>query len=450
MFFAWLKKYMPRGLYGRAALILLVPVVVIQLVVLVAFSQRYFDTVTRQLMRGVVAETNLYSDAIERFSGEDLAGALDVLDKRLGMESSLDVFKNPIETRRDWFDFSAFFIAQSLEEGVEGFEGVDLVTSPRYVRFSMMTEGGRLVLQMPRSRASAINPHQLLVWMVFTGVVMTLVAIIFLRNQMRPIRKLAFAAEAFGRGEVVPYRPSGAIEVRSAGAAFINMRNRIERQIEQRTLMLSGVSHDLRTPLTRIRLNLSMIEMEPDLEQEVSEIKRDLDEMEQLVDAFLAFVRSDSVEESEEIDAVQLLHETRDKAARGGAMVEIAAIPDGPVMMTARPQSLSRALDNLCSNAARYGTHVRLSLGVYDRAVVFSVEDDGPGIAEEDRESALQPFVRLDAARNQDRGTGVGLGLAIAFDVARRHGGTLRLDQSPTLGGLKADLVIARRSDMGL
>ncbi len=443
MFFAWLKKYIPRGLYGRAALILLVPLVVVQLVVIIAFSQRYFTDITKQLTSGVVAELGLYVVAAEDLLPEQAPVALRELDTRLGFQSRLgDALA--VSPGRFWWDVSGRVIVSELESRLPGLEGVNLSQDMKVVRLSIMTEGGRLTVTLPRNRASASNPHQLLVWTAFTGIVMALIAAIFLRNQLRPIRQLARAAEAFGRGESRPYRPAGAVEVRSAGTAFLNMRTRLERQIEQRTLMLSGVSHDLRTPLTRIRLGLSMLDATAEDEAEIREMRRDLDDMERLIDAFLDFARADAAEEAETLDLTAFVEAAKERAERGGRPVILGEMPDAPLMIRARPVALARALDNLLSNAQRYGTERRLSLKPFERAAVISVEDDGPGIAEQDRERALQPFVRLDAARNQDKGSGVGLGLAIAHDIMRRHGGTLRLERSEDMGGLKADMVVPR------
>ncbi|WP_417261152.1 ATP-binding protein [Celeribacter sp.] len=443
MLFEWLKKYMPRGIYGRGALILLVPVVVIQIVVIVAFSQRYFADITRQLSRGVVAEISLYVVSADTLPMAQVPLALQELDERLGFASTFGA-EAPVADQRRWYDYSSRVIEQELRSAIDGVEGMDVASDTQRVRVSIMTEAGRLTLDVPRRRASAANPHQLVVWTAFTGLVMTLIAFIFLRNQLRPIRQLARAAESFGRGESRPYRPAGAIEVRSAGAAFLNMRSRIERQIEQRTLMLSGVSHDLRTPLTRIRLGLSMLDVPEADAEEVTAMQADLDEMERLIEAFLDFARSDATEDPEAVDLVAFVEAAKERAERAGGVVELGDMPDQEVVLKLRPVALARALDNLMSNARRYGTTARIGLALFERAVVISVEDDGPGIALEGRERALQPFVRLDESRNQNRGSGVGLGLAIAHDVARRHGGTLRLGESAGLGGLKADLVLAR------
>jgi two-component system osmolarity sensor histidine kinase EnvZ len=266
---------------------------------------------------------------------------------------------------------------------------------------------------------------------------LTVIAYFFLRRQLRPITKLAEAAEEFGKGRAVSYRPRGAQEVRAAGRAFLDMRARIERQIEQRTLMLSGVSHDLRTPLTRMRLALSLM---PE-DAEVEALQADVAQMERMVDEFLAFVRGDAMEGSVPTDAVALVREVVERAGPG---VRLASVNGAPEPVAMRPQAIVRAVENLVANAQRFGSQVELRLTFQDRRLGIQVEDDGPGIPADRREEALRPFTRLEAARDPNQRAGVGLGLSIASDIALSHGGALRLSQSETLGGLRVDLVIAR------
>jgi two-component system osmolarity sensor histidine kinase EnvZ len=273
--------------------------------------------------------------------------------------------------------------------------------------------------------------------MVFVSVLMTVVAFLFLRNQLRPITRLAAAAEDFGKGRTVPYRPGGALEVRAAGRAFLDMRARIERQIEQRTLMLSGVSHDLRTPLTRLRLGLSLMPEDP----EVQALQADVRQMQRMVDEFLAFVRGDAMEGTAATDAVALVQGV---VARAGEGVRLAAVVGQAEPVEMRPQAVARAVENLVSNATRYGRTVEVRLEFQDRTLRVTVEDDGPGIPEDQRDEAMRPFTRLGEERDPNRGGGVGLGLSIAADIAMSHGGALRLSQSGRLGGLRADLLIAR------
>ena len=432
---------MPRGLYGRAALILIVPVVGLQLVVSVVFLQRHFEGVTRQMTMSITFDLELLVDRLEAGGLEGAADVAETLGFTIAPGSEPD-FTERADSRRLFYDLSGRIVIATLRQEIEAVTWVDLYRdrNDRIVHLNLRLRDGRSFdASFSRRRVSASNPHQLLVLMVFSGLLMTAVAFIFLRNQLRPIRRLARAAEAFGRGQRVDYHPSGSIEVRSAGLAFLDMRARIERAIEERTHMLSGVSHDLRTPLTRMRLAVSMMEEGP----ETADLARDIEEMQGLIDAFLDFARDAAHDPPEPADPAVLARGVVEDARRSGGTVSIQ-IHGEPEEVPLRVADLRRALTNLVSNALRYGTNARVTVDVMARSLRFSVEDDGPGIPEADRDRALDPFTRLDEARNQDRGSGVGLGLAIVTDIARRHGGTLRLGESADMGGLRADLVLPR------
>ncbi|MEW9918774.1 ATP-binding protein [Marimonas sp. MJW-29] len=441
MSFVWLKHYMPRGIYGRAALILLLPVVFIQLVVTVVFAQRHFEGVTHQM-----TDTMLREIALIMRAAEDAATPDEVSEEVNRQFGPLDIAVIPAPPRdipdnskMVWYDYSGRVIVERFSEMLEGFRAVDLRTN-RLVRLYLDSEKGPLELQFDRRRISASNPHQLFVYTIFFGVLMTFIASIYLRNQLRPIKRLARAAEAFGRGRHLPYTPAGAVEVRSAGNAFVDMRSRIERQIEQRTLMLSGVSHDLRTPLTRLRLGLSMLD-----EEEAAPLLQDVDDMQRMLDEFLNFAKGAAEGTPEKVDPHVFVRQIVEDAQRAGRDVTLLpAEGDGDGMVSLRRTAMRRAVDNLISNAVRYGAKAEVSVMLSDKTLRIRVEDDGPGIPEDLRQEAAKPFTRLDPARNQDQGGGVGLGLAIATDIARAHGGVLRLGESSRLGGLRADIVIAR------
>ncbi|WP_050927838.1 ATP-binding protein [Aestuariivita boseongensis] len=436
MSFGWLKNYMPRGLYGRAALILIVPVVFVQLVVSIAFIQRHFEDVTTQMTRTLLRELVFVFDAADQAGTQE--AALDQMApyiEPLNFDVSFEPM--PAENRLRWYDFSGRVMIRTMNERAPQVQRFELPDN-RMVVIYADTPLGPMRIGFERWRVSASNPHQLLVTMVFFGALMTVIAYIYLRNQLRPITRLADAAQAFGRGRHVPYNPRGAIEVRAAGAAFLDMRARIERQIEQRTMMLSGVSHDLRTPLTRLKLGLSMLD-----EDEAQPLLRDVDDMQRLLDEFLNFAKGTAEGEPEEVDPIALIQSVVADAQREGKDVRLALIEgEGSVML--RPVPIRRAMENLIGNAVRYGTKAEVSVQLTDKSLRLRVEDNGPGIPEDKRGEALKPFSRLDPARNQNKGSGVGLGLAIASDIARAHGGVLRLGESESLGGLRADLVIAR------
>ncbi|MEL6449970.1 MAG: ATP-binding protein [Pseudomonadota bacterium] len=440
MRFSWLKHYMPRGIYARAALILLLPVIVVQLVVSVVFVQRHFEDVTGQMTNAAAREVRLL---LAQVNAADARSTIQEATEQTTAWLEIAVASVPEATlsepdRRLWYDFSGIVIIDRLGRWVPEIAVIDL-SNDRRVRLIATTVHGPIELVFDRRRVSAAAPHQLLVNMVFFSIIITTIAFIYMRNQLRPVKRLADAAEAFGRGRIMPYTPSGATEMRAAGAAFVDMRNRIERQIETRTLMLSGVSHDLRTPLTRLRLSLSMLSDEDGR----AEMERDVDDMQGMIDAFLSFAKDEGLGEPEPVDPLSMTRALVEDAQRTGQQVSlIEAEGEGTVVLNAT--AMRRALDNLVNNAVRYGRRAEVSVMLTEKSLRFRVEDDGPGIPEKLHEDAKRPFTRLDPARNQDKGSGVGLGLAIATDIARAHGGVLRLGRSDALGGLRADIVIAR------
>ncbi len=447
MKFGWLKQMLPRGLYGRAALILVVPVITIQLVVSVAFIQRHFERVTEQMTETMIREVELLISRVD--SAPSLGAARQViadLAEPLGLQVALPdtAPRNLDRDRRRPIDLTGIVVIDTIREHVPSVRAIDLSTSSR-VTMHVDTRWGPMRVTFLRDWVSASNPHQLLVLMVGVSILMTLIAFIFLRNQLRPIMRLARAAEAFGKGHAMPYHPSGASEVRTAGRAFNDMRARIERQIQQRTLMLSGISHDLRTPLTRLRLGLSMLPEDKETRDEVVAMERDVDEMAKMIDAFLEFAREGTISgEPEPVEMGAFLRRIVGDAARAGQNVTLVDMPAAPVTLSLRADAIRRAVENLIGNAVRYGSRAEVSLAVTPKSVRITVEDDGPGIPADQREEALKPFTRLDPARNQDRGQGVGLGLAIAADILRSHGGSLRLGDGARLGGLSVDLVLPR------
>lgn len=424
--FMWLKRFMPRGLYGRVVAIFLLPVLSIQGIVAAAFIQRYFEDVTEQMTRAMLPVIELVIGAGE--------GATD-LAQELGI--TWEPGSGAIETQFAFFDLPARVIARELEAQGAWVTGVDLSQSGTVI-VGVDAPSGRLVI--PRWRMSAANPHQLLVVMAVLGAVMTYIAYLYLRNQLRPIQRLGRAAEAYGRGRVVPYRLAGATEVRAAGAAFLDMRARLERQSQSRRLMLSGISHDLRTPLTRMRLDLSLMEDQ----EAAAPLLSDVADMEHMVGVFLDYSRETDTDLPQPTDPAALLRDAVEAANRGRAaqivtMTELADVP----LATFRPVAVRRALDNLLANGVRHGDHVRASMSATPKELRFVIEDNGPGIPDAQRADAIRAFTRLDPARGQQGGASVGLGLAIVTDIARTHGGRLDLSDS-ALGGLCATLVIPR------
>lgn len=433
-----IKPYLPKSLFGRAALILIMPVVVVQFLVSVVFIQRHYERVTEQLTGAVVRDIGVLLPQIaqgaQSAAAQDMARAFDVTF------APLPPADMPQADARAMLDVAGRAIITTLREQLPSLTAVDLRSDAGVVTLFLTQPLGALRLDIPRGRFTATNPHQLLVLMVFAGALMTLIAFVFMRNQLTPITRMAIAAEAFGRGQHIPYIPRGATEMRAAGQAFLAMRARIERHIESRTLMLSGVSHDLRSPLTRLKLGLALLPEDDDTRALMSDIA----DMERLLDEFLAFARGDAMEAAVLADPAEVLRAAVAKAQRGaGGLVHLGEMAAAmPCMM--RIDAIGRALENMLGNAQRYGTTVLASLQVSADSLRFVIEDNGPGIPADLRNRAAEPFARLDAARNPNQGGGVGLGLAITADVARSHGGALTLTDSKALGGLRAELRIAR------
>ena len=432
-FARWLGGLMPKGLYARSLIIIIAPVVLLQSVIAYVFMERHWQLVTRRLSASVASDIAALIDVYESYpqdkEGETLAR---IAGERLALD--LDISPGtelPPPGPRPFFSILDEALSEELARRVARPFWIDTVGRSNLVEIRVRLDNNSVVrILARRSQAYASNSHIFLLWMGGSSLVLLGVAILFLRNQIRPILTLAEAAESFGKGREVEFRPRGAREVRQAGHAFIEMKRRIERAIEQRTAMLNGVSHDLRTILTRFRLSLALLDQTP----EIDDLRRDVDEMSRMLEEYLAFARGDAGEQAVATDLRSLLADLKGDAERQGHSTSVEIVGDQTVMV--RPDAFRRLLFNLVSNAARHGDRIAISANHESRWLVVNVDDDGPGIAPEHREEVFKPFVRLDEARNQDEG-GSGLGLAIARDIARAHGGDVDLADSP-LGGLRA------------
>ena len=430
--FKWIKSYMPKRLYFRAALILVFPVVFLQLIVSIVFIQRHFEGVTVQMTRTVAAELDLITEVIDRegaVAGQQIARAL-------GMSMSMVEQDTKFVERRRIYDLTGLVVRRELLVLPEILT-VDLPDN-RVVNARIQSGQEYFALQFSRRRVSASNPHQLIVYLLFFGAFFTVIAFFYLRNQLRPITRLADAAEAFGHGENVPYDPSGALEVRAAGQAFLDMRDRIQRHLKQRTMILSGVSHDLRTPITRLKLGLSFLPKE-----QREPLEKDVEDMNLLLNEFLDFAKFENEADvpAETTNPSLLVDELIENFSRTDVKIEtIGGIEKSSFKL--KPFAIKRALENLINNANRYGNQILIEKKFENNFLIFSVHDDGPGIDKSQHDEVLQPFTRLDPSRNQNKGSGVGLGLPIAKEVAEGHGGILKLSESSLLHGLCASLII--------
>jgi two-component system osmolarity sensor histidine kinase EnvZ len=436
-FTRWLRSVMPHGLYARALLIVITPLVVLQSIVAFLFVERQSSVVNYYLSSAVTREIATLIDVYKTFPpGANRAQLRRIAQDRLGLVVDfLPGTDLPPPGPKPFFSSLDQELSNEIRKQIGLPFWIDTVGRSSIVEIRIKLDDATMRVFAPRADAYNSNSLIFLMWMVLTSVVVLTIAILFLRNQIKPIVRLADAAEAFGKGREAPnFRPRGAREVRRAAAAFLEMKIRIERAIEQRTTMLAGVSHDLRTVLTRFKLELALLGDSP----EVEAIKKDVDEMAGMLEAYLAFARGDTGEQSAATDIAGLLEELRLDIERHGHRATVAF--HGPAEVTVRPAAFKRCLSNLVSNAARFASTVAITGHRDHRWLTVTVDDDGPGIPQQSREDVFKPFLRLDDARNQDEG-GTGLGLAIARDIARSHGGDITLGASP-LGGLRATVKV--------
>jgi two-component system osmolarity sensor histidine kinase EnvZ len=428
------KRSLPTTLFGRSLLIIILPVAVMQIAVTWVFFDAHWQTVTSRLSEGLAGDV---AWAVETLNDDPSPAALAKLTDRAERSMSLSIALQPGKALPDRRRANPFAVVDhSLEKAltarIDAPFWFDTTRYPAYVDIRVQTPQGVLRVLAPRDRAVATQGHIFVLWMTVATLILTAISILFIRNQVRAIERLAQAADDFGRGVEAPaFKPHGAREVRQAAHAFLAMKSRIQRHIEQRTALLASVSHDLRTPLTRLKLELALAEPT----KRTIEMKRDLAEMEHMIDEYLAFARGEGGEAVETVRLKGLIDEVSEGALRAGAEVDVTGDPE--LTATVRPMALKRALSNLVMNAAVHGEHIAVSATARPSGgVEIVVDDDGPGIPEDRYEEAFKAFNRLDDARNQND-KGVGLGLAIARDVARGHGGDVTLSRSP-LGGLRA------------
>ncbi|MEZ5998600.1 MAG: ATP-binding protein [Hyphomonas sp.] len=424
-----LRDITPHGLYARSLLMVVLPVVLILMLTTWYYYDSHIAEVNRKLGQSIARDVGMVQQYCER--REDSGLAKDTIGSRLDLTFSCDA---PGSDIKDGPFLEAFSYRKILAEELDTRLGVpvNVGLSPNdlmiHIRFPAAGKTAEVMIE--RKRAVTITSHFFIIWVIIFSLLMVALAIAFLNQQVRSILRLSEAARAFGRGRDVPgFRPSGANEVRDAARAVIDMKNRLTAFADQRTAMLAGVSHDLRTPLTRLKLSLAMM----DETDEIKAMKADLDDMAMMLDEYLAFAKGEDEDSAAPFDLAVLV---RQIAAGFDQPIEI----NGPesIRIPGRRLALKRAITNLISNGLLYGGTVRVTLVDGPHAAEVHVDDNGPGIPKERHEEAFRPFSRLDEARSQNA-SGTGLGLTLARDTAHAHGGDLRLSQSP-LGGLRASL----------
>ena len=444
----WGRRLLPRGLLGRTLLIILLPLLILQGVALQLFYGGHLDVISRRLAAGVAGDVGMVVELLSRFPREAdrtwiFHEAAWRFDLSLAFEPGASIAN--LGPRASWLPILPLEedLTRALRDRVGLPYDTDWTSDPRSVIIRVQIPEGVLHVEAPRKRLFFGTLYLFVIWLVGTSLLLFIVAALFMKNQVRAIRRLASAAEAFGVGrEHGPIKPEGASEVRQAGAAFNQMQARIRRFIAQRTDMLAGISHDLRTPLTRLRLGLAMLP--PGCEEDAAAMVEDVAEMERMIATYLAFARGEGTEQSQPADLAALVRDMAAKALKDGATVSVEA-PE-QLVLPLRVDGLRRCLGNLLDNARRHARRIAVAVTETPRPeprpdarpdarpesrwVQITVDDDGPGIPEASRDEAFRPFTSFSAG-------GTGLGLAIARDIARAHGGDIVLEGSP-LGGLRA------------
>ena len=434
-----LRRYTPKSLYARTVLIVILPIFLMQAFITYFFFERHWDLVTANLSANTAGQIAVMTRAFKQAETSDehravFARAKSDLDIAMRFEGDRTL---PVRDKLSMFNVYNNTFDEELEKRLDDPYWFNTSSWPAYVEVRVAVGDGYLVFLPLRERVFATTGPIFVLWMIGVTLLLGWIAIVFLRNQVRSILRLASAAEAFGRGHDAPdYRPTGATEVRRAGYAFMAMRERIKRHIRQRTEMLAGVSHDLRTPLTRMKLALAMMPENED----VTAVRGDVDEMENMLEEYLSFIRNQSIEEeSQTVNIKGLLEEIIEQMRRSGKNLSVE-LPDQDINGAIRRSSVKRAIENLINNGTRHGDEVWVSMKPIEGNVEIIVDDNGPGIDPGLYDEVFKPFTRLDEARNISN-SGVGLGLTLVRDVARGHGGDITLSRAPQ-GGLRAVLRI--------
>ena len=428
---ALLNRLLPRGLLARALLIAVAPLILMQVLSAWLFYNSHWDQVSKRLSQGLAGDVAVLVDSLTGITDQ---ASRDWLFREAAQRMEINATLHPDAILPNAPDRQTAIEGELrralLRKQITKPVRIDEQTGKNRVVVSVQLADGVLRLEVPRHRLHSWTTFAFVLWTIGTTLILLGASTIFMRNQIRPMRRLARVADAFGKGrEVTDFKPEGAREVKLAGLAFLAMKGRIQRQIAQRTAMLAGVSHDLRTPLTRMKLQLEMM---PD-DEAASALGEDVHDMERMLEGYLAFARGEGAEKPHPRDLGVLLGEVVRRARRGGAAVELAT--EGDLRLPLRPNAMRRSLTNLVENALRFASRVAVHARRLGGAVEVTIDDNGPGIPPEQREEVFKPFFRLEASRNPATG-GVGLGLTIARDVVRSHGGDIVLDDSPQ-GGLR-------------
>jgi two-component system osmolarity sensor histidine kinase EnvZ len=438
--FQILKKIFPSGLYTRSLIIIIAPIVILQAILTFVFLERHWQLVTKKLSSSVVSEIGMMMDMQKNNDLSEISS---------NAKKFYDINLRLLTNHRVGNDFRLpgnlveKTLSQELQKNLDNKYSIEDIPEEKKVIINIEVENGILEFVIPRRNVYATNSHIFLVWMVISSILILSIAILFLRQQIRPIEKLAKAAESFGIGRKIKnFKPTGATEVRKAADAYIKMQERIEKFLEQRTLMLAGVSHDLRTPLTRIKLQLEMYSNQ----KGNNELLKDVNEMQYMLETYLDFSQTASSEEDTEVDLKELIDNIISTSKEKSKIISLKPTNLKNIKYICKKIALKRCIINLINNAKAFGDEILISLDEGNKEITITIEDNGPGIPKKDYEKALRPFQRLDSSRNQNI-AGSGLGLSISQEIMNSIGGNIKLSKSK-LGGLKVIIVLPLKSNI--
>lgn len=428
-----MRRVLPRTLFARSLLIIVIPVLLLQIVAMWVFVDNHWSKVTSRLAYAVAGEVAIMAQEMEHGASQERMLTLakysaQNLDMLITFEPGRKLTPG-VHASGTWEQFSVQALSKAMRTQVRRPFSLSFSPNDDWVNIGVQLPNGILRAFALERRLFSSSAYIFLIWLTGSSIILFTIAVVFMRNQIRPIRKLATAAERLGMGrDISSFKPEGAREVRQAAQAFLNMQERISRQIEQRTAMLAGISHDLRTPLTRLKLGISMLGDTPD----VQALKGDIQDMERMINSYLDFVRGEGREHTVRTDLEQMITKIADTIRRHGRTVEVRT--EGDLNVSLRPLAFERCLQNFMTNAEKYGTNIWITASRQEDMILIIVEDDGPGLDPDLYEEVFKPFFRADASRNTQTG-GVGLGLPIARDIIHAHGGMVHLEKSMR-GGL--------------
>lgn len=434
-----LSPWLPKGLYARTILIIATPLVILQAVLLFVFMERHWNNITRRLSAATARDVAAVIEVYQQYpQDKDHQKLIDIARNQMSLSFQvLPKSELPKQSPSPFYSILDRRLTKELRRRIDRPIWVDTVGRSKFVEIRIALDKKVLKFLAHRNHTYASNSHIFVLWMIGSSTVLLGVALMFLRNQIRPILSLAQAAESFGKGRPLPkgFRPRGAREVRQASRSFIEMRDRIERHVDQRTTILAGVSHDLRTILTRMKLQLAFLNQDAEIEA----LNNDVNEMQTMLEDYMAFAKGDNAEETTTGDIAEILTEIYDHAKLSRDKVTMRILPKS-IILPIRRNGLKRAINNLVTNAIRYADTIDINAVIGRKWLTITIDDNGPGIQASQREEVFNAFKRLDTSRNQNEGN-TGLGLSIARDIIRSHGGEIRLEDSP-LGGLRAKIQI--------